>query len=432
MGEHRSYRRNLAVHAAVSQGLLDRDDAGLAAFVDLTGVGESVASLHRAWPSAVPVRHAFAAKANCLVPVLRLLRDHGMGCEVASAGELAQAVAAGFRPDEMIFDSPAKSRQELAHALSLGIAVNIDNFQELARVDEFMERGGSRSNIGIRINPQNGSGAIEAVSTASLSSKFGIPLEDEGSRERLLDAYRRRPWLRWVHVHVGSQGCALELTAQGIARIVGFAEAVNAAAGRQQIVGIDVGGGLSVNFAGEDDTPSFHDHVSHLRAAAPALFSGEYQVVTEFGRSVMAKNGFIAARVEYTKTAGGTPIAITHAGAHVAARTALAPEAWKLRLAAYGEDGLPKDGVLTKQDVAGPCCFAGDLVGRSQALPLLEPGDVVALLDTGAYYFSTPYQYNSLPAPAVYGFDIAEDGTVRFTLLRRAQTTGDVLAASGP
>ncbi|SDZ31701.1 diaminopimelate decarboxylase [Amycolatopsis xylanica] len=420
-------RRNLAVQAAVKQGLLDQDDAPLAAFVDLAGIAESVSALRSAWPDELQVRHAFAAKANPIVPVLRELRKLGMSCEVASAGELAQARAAGFRGAELVFDSPAKSRRELEQALAEGVAINIDNFQELARVDDILSLRSSTSDIGIRINPQTGSGSIEALSTASRTSKFGIALDDEGNRTTLLEAYLARPWLRWMHVHVGSQGVPLRLTARGVARVVEFAEEINARAGVRQVTGIDVGGGLSVNFGGDDDSPRFHDHVAELMAAAPALFRGGYQVVTEFGRSLLAKNGFIAARVEYTKSAGGRRIAITHAGSQVAMRTTMVPEQWPLRVAAYDQLGRPRLGTPVKQDIAGPCCFAGDLVAGGRGLPLLEQGDIVTLLDTGAYYFSAPYRYNSLPEPAVHGFDLTEDGDVAFTLLRRAETVEELI-----
>ncbi|WP_370948499.1 diaminopimelate decarboxylase [Amycolatopsis sp. cg5] len=425
--QQRVERRNLAVQAAAKQGLLDPDGAPLAAFVDLDGLAESVSALHSAWPQPSLVRHAFAAKANPLVPVLRKLRELGMSCEVASPGELAQAHAAGFGGEEIVFDSPAKTRRELERALAEGVAINIDNFQELARIDDMLSQRPSSSNIGIRINPQHGSGSIESVSTASSMSKFGIALNDEGNRETLIEAYLSRPWLRWIHVHSGSQGVPLRLTAQGVAMIVGLAEEINEQAGHQQVTGIDVGGGLSVNFDSEHDSPRFHDHVAELMAAAPALFSGRYRVVTEFGRSLLAKNGFIAARVEYTKSAGGRRIAITHAGSQVAARTTLVPEAWKLRVAAYDQIGRPRLGMPIEQDIAGPCCFAGDLVARGRALPLLEQGDIVTLLDTGAYYFSAPYRYNSLPEPAVHGFELTEDGDVAFTLLRRAETVEEVV-----
>ena len=161
----------------------------------------------------------------------------------------------------------------------------------------------------------------------------------------------------------------------------------------------------------------------------PALFSGEFKVITEFGRSIMAKNGFIVGRVEYTKLTGGRHIAITHAGAQVATRTVFMPELWPIRVSALDPQGRPKTGPKVPQDVAGPCCFAGDIVASRRLLPLLEPDDWVLLHDTGAYYFSTPFVYNSLPRIAVHGFATDDDG-VRFELLRREESVAEVVAAT--
>ncbi|GAA5019880.1 diaminopimelate decarboxylase [Kitasatospora paranensis] len=425
----RQARRDRAVHAA-AHGLLDRLDPPLAAFVDLAGIAESVHGLRSAWPSGLDVLHAFAAKANPLVPVLAQLREHGMGCEVSSPGELAQARAAGFAPGALVLDSPVKTLGELADALASGIAVNIDNFEELERVDRLITPDLPEPRVGVRLNPQVGLGAIEAMSTAGRTTKFGIALDDPGNRERLLDAYRARPWLRWVHVHVGSQGVPLELNAAGVAAAVGFAQEVN----RQrpgQIVGIDVGGGLPVDFTSDTDSPTFADHVVALRRAAPALLDGTFRVVTEYGRAVMARNGFVASRVEYTKTSGGRRIALTHAGAQLVTRTAFAPDLWPLRVLAYDRDGLPSRTEPEVQDIGGPCCFAGDLLARERLLPRLSAGDLVVVPDTGAYSFSSPFHYNSLTPPPVYGFDVDGDGEVRFTVLRAAETVDDVVARSG-
>jgi diaminopimelate decarboxylase len=428
-------RRERILRAAVRDRLVGPDGAVLAAFVDLDEVAASVATLHKAFPDSVNVLHTFAAKANCLVPVLAELRDLGMGCEVASPGELAQALAAGFAPEQIVYDSPAKTHSDLRQALDLGVAVNADNFQELARIDEILAARASASvpasRIGVRLNPQVGGGGIAEMSTATATSKFGIALEDDGNRQRLLAAYRDRPWLTWVHAHVGSQGCPLELIAQGIAKAVAFADEVNATCGRRQVTGIDIGGGLPVNFADDETTPGFDDYVAALQAHAPALFDGEYEIVTEFGRSLLAKNGFTAACVEYTKVSGGRPIAITHAGAQVATRTVFMPTAWPLRLTAHGPDGTLKQGEPVPQDIAGPCCFAGDLLAEARPLPLLAPGDIVALLDTGAYYSSTPFHYNSLPDPAVHGARVDPDGHVHFRHLRQAETIKHVLARTG-
>jgi diaminopimelate decarboxylase len=279
----------------------------------------------------------------------------------------------------------------------------------------------------VRVNPQVGTGSIEATSTAGPTSKFGVPLQDPASRVELVNAFVNRPWLRWVHVHVGSQGIPPELAARGVAAAVALAEDVEHVR-PGQIAGIDVGGGVTVDY-GSDDTPrGFAEHVAALRKAAPALFGGRYRIITEFGRSLLAKSGFIASYVEYTKTAGGRRIALTHAGAQVATRTVYTPEEWPLRILAYDDRGRPSTANAELQDVAGPCCFAGDLLAEARTLPRLESGDLVVVPDTGAYYFSTPYGYNSLPEPPVYGFQTAPDGTVAFSVLRAAETIAEVVA----
>ncbi|MEU6668883.1 diaminopimelate decarboxylase [Streptomyces sp. NPDC046727] len=417
-------RRERILREAVRQGLLDPEHSLLAAFVDLDGVEATVQDLRDAFPGSPEVRgvlHTFAAKANCLVPVLRELRRHGLGCEVATAGELARALAAGFPPERIVFDSPAKTRAELERALALGVTVNADSFQELERIAGLLRGRTSASRIGVRLNCQVGGGAIAAMSTATSTSKFGVPLADPGNRDRLLRAFAAHPWLTWVHTHTGSQGCPLDLMARGVAQAVEFADQVTAAFGEGRIEGIDIGGGLPVNFADDEVTPRFATYVEQLRAHAPGLFGGRYAVITEFGRSLLAKNGFLAAYVEYTKAAGGRPIAVTHAGVQVATRTVFAPDAWPLRIEAYDGYGTARRDRPVRQDVAGPACFAGDLLARDRALPPLRPGDLVVVPDTGAYYFSTPFHYNSLPEPAVQGVRTGPDGRIEFTLVRPAQ-----------
>ncbi|MFE3454257.1 diaminopimelate decarboxylase [Nonomuraea sp. NPDC059194] len=416
-----------AVRHAVNVGALGADQP-VAGFIDIEGVRSSVRSLREAFGPGV--LHTFAAKAASLIPVLRLLADNGMGCEVASPGELRIALDAGFDPSTIVFDSPAKTREELVQALALGVAINADNLTELRRID-VLRPDDCASVVGLRVNPQVGTGSIGAMSTATATSKFGVALRDPGAREAVVRAFADRPWLTRLHAHVGSQGCPLDLIAAGIAETYRLAEEINATLGRRQITSIDIGGGLPVNFGSDDVTPTYDDYVAALRSAVPDLLDGRYALVTEFGRSLLAKNGFIGALVEYTKDAGGRRVAITHAGAQVATRTVLMPEAWPLRVEAYDAKGHAKEGPLLAQDVAGPCCFAGDVVAHARELPELEEGDFVVLRDTGAYYFSTPWAYNSLPYPAVHGFTVADDGLVRLATVRQAQTLDEIALASG-
>ncbi|MFF3861622.1 diaminopimelate decarboxylase [Streptomyces sp. NPDC002209] len=430
-------RRDLAVRAAVEQGLVGGADTAepLVCLLDVTGIRSSAAALTSAFAAALapgtPVLHAFAVKACPLVPVLRLLADCGLGCEVASPGELALARAAGVGPERTVLDSPAKTVAELREALALGIAVNADNRQELERLDLLVAEAPTSAPLGIRINPQTGAGAIDALSTATATSKFGIALRDPGAREWLVRAFLDRPWLTRLHTHSGSQGVPLPLIAEGVRALHSLAEEINAAAGRRQVDTLDIGGGLPVNFASDAESPTYAQYVAALREAVPALFRGRYGLVTEFGRSLLAKHGLVLSRVEYTKTTGGRPIALTHAGVQLATRTVYAPGAWPLRILPYDAKGTPKTGPPVAQDIAGPACFAGDLLATARELPELAPGDLIAVPDTGAYFFTAHYGYNSLPRPAVHGFTTTPRGEVRFTLARPPQTPASIVTEAG-
>ncbi|MDQ0950271.1 diaminopimelate decarboxylase [Streptomyces phaeochromogenes] len=427
-------RRDEAVRAAVEQGLVG-PATPIIGLLDITGIRASAAALRAAFDAVTapgtPVLHAFAVKATPLVPVLRLLHREDIGAEVASPGELALARAAGVPPARTVLDSPAKTPAELREALALGIAVNADNPQELARLDALVRSASTRSPIGIRVNPQVGGGSIGALSTATATSKFGVALRDEGAREWVVRAYLDRPWLTRLHAHSGSQGMPLELMARAAAETYGLAEEINERAGRRQIDTLDIGGGLPVNFGSDAHTPTYEEYARLLAETVPGLFDGRYGLVTEFGRSLLAKHGVVLARVEYAKSAGGRAIAVTHAGVQVAARTVYAPKSWPLRVAAYDTKGRPKAGPDVVQDVAGPACFAGDLLAEGRSMPLLEQGDYAAALDTGAYYFAHHYAYNSLARPGIYGFGPDGAGGVRFAVVRTPQTLDEIVAESG-
>ncbi|MBA4866399.1 diaminopimelate decarboxylase [Streptomyces sp. PSKA54] len=427
-------RRDDAVRAAVEQGIVGPGNP-IIGLLDVVGIRATATALRDAFdqvtPAGTPVLHAFAVKATPLVPVLRLLAACGIGAEVASPGELALARAAGIPPDHTVLDSPAKTLDELREALALGIAVNADNPQELSRIDELVASGPTASPLGLRVNPGVGRGSIEALSTATATSKFGVALLDEGARAWVVRAYLDRPWLTRLHAHSGSQGLPLELMARGVRTTYELAEEINAKAGRRQIDTIDIGGGLPVDFTTDDPTPAYGTYARLLRREVPGLFDGRYGLVTEFGRSLLAKHGTVLARVEYAKSSGGRPIAVTHAGVQVATRTVYAPELWPLRIAAYDAKGRPKNGPDVIQDIAGPACFAGDLLATNRSLPLLEQSDYAAALDTGAYYFAHHYAYNSLARPGIYGFTADAGRGVRFAVVRTPQTLDEIVAESG-
>lgn len=451
--------------------------------IDLDHIALAYEQLTSAFVGHSEVLHAVACKAVPLLPLLRWYAESGAGCEVASPGELELALNAGFRADSIVFDSPAKTLTELKRALELGVSMNIDSFEELERLDSLLEpetaieadanpatapgQGLSSARVGIRINPQSGTGTIGALSTATQTSKFGVGLADTGARDALIEAYLARPWLNQIHVHSGSQGISLDQAAAGIEAVVELAKEINARAvtpgaasshdgtALRQITRIDIGGGLPVNFAGEDITPTFADYHAVLEARVPDLFG--FDIITEFGRALLAKAGTILTHVEYAKTTGGRRIAMTHAGVQVATRTAYAPADWPLRILPFDPAGNPKTAEAVPTDVAGPACFAGDLLARDRMLPRLDAGDIVAVPDTGAYYFSNPFSYNLLPRVPVFGYRVRQAlaelaapgaespeaevgadarshlgaGELEFSLIRRGQTLAEILAETG-
>lgn len=422
-------RKQAIIQSAIAQKILHPQITAIG-IMDFDALTSTCEALHQAFPE--PFQHTFAVKANALISVLKHLHQCHLGAEVASSGELATALAAGYPAEKIIFDSPAKTHEDLAACIRHHIALNIDNLQELSRIDTLMQSyPDSQSIIGFRINPQIGSGNISSTSTATATSKFGYALADENNREALIDIYLQRPWLRSIHTHAGSQGCPLPLMAEGIAVIVDLAEEINERAGYQQITRLDIGGGLPVNFQSESVTPTFADYAYVLKAKVPLLFSGKYQVKTEFGRAIAAKNGIIITRVEYTKNMGGRHIATTHAGAQIATRTAFLPAAWPLRVTGFCPDGTLRDesnSPVVCTDVAGPCCFAGDLIVKAASLPQLQPNDYIMVHDTGAYYFSNHFDYNSLPRVAVYAASGAGQ-QLQLAAIRQAQTIEQVVAS---
>jgi len=361
---------------------------------------------------------------------MKLCIELGLGFESASFGELSQALHVGTPTNRIVFDSPAKTKKEIQLSLEKGIYLNIDNFQELKRVTDEVATGKYKDvNVGVRINPQVGLGTIKEMSTSGDHSKFGIGYINY--QDEIYKMYAERPWLNGIHVHVGSQGIPMDLALKGIRRVIDVVVEVNKRRGSQQIKFVDIGGGFSVNFDDELDdseiTPSWDAYSNSLRQTVPELFTGDYKVLTEFGRRINAKPGFFVSIVEYTKNAGGRNIGIIHAGADLCLRTVYMPTKWAIRVSVLDKEGKVKKGELVKQDVAGPCCFASDIIAHERPLPFIEPGDYVIAHDTGAYYYSAFSYYNLRQAPPVYAFEEAKENH-NFIVWKKAQPVEETMA----
>ncbi|KAF6260810.1 diaminopimelate decarboxylase [Scenedesmus sp. NREL 46B-D3] len=410
-------RRCAALSAAIAAGMFS-DDTPSIMLMDLDQIHATITHIQQDAGYPASTLHTVAVKANPIGKVLQQFRDRGLGAEAASMGELQQALHVGFPPNRIVFDSPAKTRSELRFALSAGVAVNLDNFQELQRTADLLaaepalmgqQQQQQQQLIGLRINPQVGEGSIAALSTGGAVSKFGFPLQE--ARAELVAAFKQHPWLNMLHLHVGSQGLELATMLAGVRAVWGLLQEIEAACGAGRVKVLDIGGGLSVDFA-TDAAPEtlFQQQARLLADSIPELFSPNCSVrlVTENGRSLLAKAGCAASTVEYTKWSGGRHIAVAHLGADLCMRACYMPDTWGLRVFVCAADGAQKEGApgveTVVQDIAGPLCFQGDRLAVGRCMPKAEVGDFVVVADVGAYTLSMYSRYNSRCSPPVYGY----------------------------
>lgn len=407
-----------ALSSALSAGLLGEEDTAAVVY-DMDGLDARFRLICDSFPSGA--LHAVAVKAAPLAALLSRLVSLGAGLEAASLPELHMALAAGCPPERIVFDSPAKTPGELREAVRLGVHLNADNFQELRRLDGLVTQPvQGAGSLGLRVNPQVGLGSIAATSVAGEYSKFGEPVSRRGE---IIEAFVRRPWLTGLHMHVGSQGCGLDLFTRAARILLDLRRDIHAACGHERITRLDIGGGLPVRYAPDQDVPSMGEYAAALRRECPELFGAGLRVFTEFGRWVFANQAFAASRVEYVKEQPGYRTAVAHLGADMFLRPCYAPETWRHEIVAAGPDGALKSGPVGPWNVAGPLCFSGDFPAKSRPLPDLSPGDFLLFLDAGAYTMAMWSRYNSRQMPVVLGL---EGGRPR--VLKKRETLEQVLA----
>lgn len=410
------------------------DDHPCAFAYDLDAFEANLLACRKAFDNAAQTGtqflHAVAVKNNPVAGLLELCRDAGHGAECASLSEVRYALTLGFKPEQVVYDSPCKTRAEIDWALDHGVLYNVDSWSELKRVDAYVAAHGGQpggATVGLRVNPLVGAGSVGALSVSTKSSKFGIPVGDDHTA--ILNAVRARPWITCLHVHVGSAGGNLALLCAGISKVLSLVLEINADG--SQIKTFDIGGGLTVNWDSDKVDPSYEEYVAALQSHIPTLFSSNLRIVTEFGAATNTKFGWIASRVEYVKECD-IPTALIHVGADVLVRDCYCPGVFsKHRIKVLTSDGKWKDGKPIKQRISGPLCFAGDTLVDIE-LPQLEEGDVVLILDTGGNSLGLFSRHNSRLAPRVLGYrglDAAVangGGTLNLQVMKPEESIEDV------
>lgn len=410
---HGILKRIAAVEPAPAGGGRERRPAGGGRERKRAGGGREQSAMERAGTEQAAMERA---------------GSKGVGLEAASLPELYLAERAGVPPERIVFDSPVKTESEISYALKIGCHINADSFQELDRIADLLtgKRLRSRSTIGIRINPQVGAGAIDSTSVAGVYSKFGVPIGE--CRPELIERLRSHEWLRGVHLHIGSQGCSIDMLLEGIGRVLSLVNEASQIPGAvragRKIDIFDIGGGLPVSYHRKKEAIPMARYVAEMRSRFPELFSDRFRLITEFGRYIHANAGWVASRVEYVKKGPGFDTAMIHVGADLFLRKCYRPVDWHHEVLLLDSRGKLKKGAGTREYmIAGPLCFAGDIVAKGVRLPVVEEGDFIVILDAGAYTLSMWSRYNSRQAPKVIGY--SGDGR-ELEILKKRESPGRV------
>ncbi|HOT94363.1 MAG TPA: diaminopimelate decarboxylase [Methanoregulaceae archaeon] len=365
-----------------------------------------------------PVQVLYAAKANGNPALLRVLAGEGAGADVFSPGELELALRAGMDPSRLLFNGSSKSREDLRLAVERRIRVSLDSPDELDAIDQVAEALGQTALVAFRVNPALDVPTHPKIATGLASSKFGIP------HAAIPDAYRaalRKEHVRpvGIHCHIGSQILALEPfveAARVMVRIAG--ELVRLGV---ELEFIDLGGGLGIPYRhGVDRAPSPREYAD---AVMPVFVDGVRELGirpalwVEPGRSIVADSTVLLTRVNSTKDADRRFVNVD-AGFNQLIRPAMYGAYHEVVVANRAD--APAESTCT---VAGPICESGDLLAEDRALPAVREGDLLAILDAGAYGFAMSSQYNARPRAA----ELLVRGPDR-ALMRRAETIDDLVA----
>jgi len=353
----------------------------------------------------------YALKANSTLAVARLLRSLGAQADANSGGEIDVALRAGFIPPEIVFTGVGKTQAELAQAIELGVrTINAESEGELERISALARARDTRARVALRVNPDIEAGTHPHISTGLKTNKFGMAIG------AVRDICRRASRLEGIeiaglHIHVGSQITDLAPLRRAAEAIVALARELRGDA--VSIDHVDLGGGLGISY---DGSP-VPDAADYAAALLPAVKDSGLTLVLEPGRNIIAPAGALLSTVVDVKEQPGITFVVLDAGMTELIRPMLYGAFHRI------EPVLAATAPEITCDIVGPLCESSDTLGKDRRLNRPAPGDLMAVMDTGAYAAVMASNYNRRTlAP-----EVLVDGT-RWTRIRRRQTIEDILA----
>src|SRR5215475_6206427 len=331
----------------------------------------------------------YAMKANSNQAVIKTLAALGAGADVVSEGELKRARAAGIAPDKIMFSGIGKTARELALAVDEGIlCVNVESEDELALLSSIAAGKGRVANVSVRVNPDVDAKTHHKIATGKSENKFGIPL----SRAREVYSHAAKlPGLKvtGVDMHIGSQITELSPFDNAFVLLSEFVRTLRADG--HTIEHVDLGGGLGIPYRDDNEPPPHPEaYAAIVKRATKDLGC---TLIFEPGRLLVGNAGILLTRVLYLKRGEAKTFVIVDAAMNDLVRPTLYDAHHDIRSVLETKPGTPR----IVADVVGPVCESGDFLALDRGLVEPKPGDLLAVMTSGAYGAVQAGTYNSRP-----------------------------------
>ena len=358
----------------------------------------------------------YASKAFCCKAMCRIMLEEGLGLDVVSEGELYTALSVGFPAEKLCFHGNNKTDHELSYALENGVGrIIVDNIYELERLNRLAEKTGRTANIMYRIKPGIDAHTHNFIMTGQIDSKFGFALETGEAYEAVKKAIEcSHINLVGLHCHIGSQIFDIDPFVKAAEVMLTFIAKIKDELGFE-VKELNLGGGFGIRYT-EEDAPVGYDKYMEKVSEKVKEVCAEKNVKLPFiliepGRSIAAPAGITLYTVGGRKKIPNIRTYVSiDGGMGDNPRYALYQSKYDVEVA--NKANLPKTETVT---VAGKCCETGDLIGEGMPIQPVEPGDILAVLATGAYNYSMSSNYNRIPKPPVV---MIRDGKSRVVVKR--------------
>lgn len=375
---------------------------------------------------SIPHTLCYSVKANSTLAILRLVAGEGAGFDVVSSGELQRVLrvsrkSASRVASKVVFSGVGKTAAEMELALRSGILLfNLESASELSLLSATATRLKKQAAVAVRVNPDVSAKTHPYISTGLHQHKFGVPIPEART---LYAQAAKQPYMTvaGVSVHIGSQITDVSTFQEALERVAGLVRTL-----RQQghaIRYIDAGGGLGISYEGAQG--SFEKQIAaYARAVLAPLRGLKLHLLLEPGRSIVGPAGVLLTRVLYRKTNNHKRFLIVDAAMNDLVRPSLYGAYHEIvPIAQATNRATSRQSRETEiTDVVGPICETGDFFARDRKLPLVSEGDLLAILDVGAYGSVLGSNYNTRGRPA----EVLVEGA-KAKVIRRRETLQDQL-----